>query len=102
MPEEGRTLIGMPALLCYGQGGAWCKHGWSFIGNGQKVQTAILKDGDRLSVGPYVLVFEIANAQHTYKPVIERTIGRMREACLAGNRPTLWGGCSKPGCSIRC
>jgi pSer/pThr/pTyr-binding forkhead associated (FHA) protein len=39
--------------------------------NGQKVQTAILKDGDRLSVGPYVLVFEIANAQHTYKPVME-------------------------------
>ncbi len=39
--------------------------------NGHKVQTAILKDGDRLSVGPYVLVFEIENAQHTYKPVME-------------------------------
>ncbi len=25
------------------------------------------------------------------RQVIERTIGRMREVCLAGNRPTLWG-----------
>ncbi len=39
--------------------------------NGNKVQTAILKDGDRLTVGPYKLVFEIENALHTYKPVME-------------------------------
>ncbi len=39
--------------------------------NGNRVQAAVLKDGDRLTVGPYTLVFEIENAMHTYKPVME-------------------------------
>ena len=39
--------------------------------NGKKVQEAVLKDGDRLAVGPYVLVFEMADAAQPYKPVIQ-------------------------------
>ena len=39
--------------------------------NGARVKEAVLKDGDRLSVGPYVLVFEIAGAAQPYRPVIQ-------------------------------
>ena len=35
--------------------------------NGSKVSEAVLKDGDRLTVGPYTLVFEIAEAAQSYK-----------------------------------
>ena len=39
--------------------------------NGKRVREAKLKDGDRLGIGPYILVFEIEKALHTYKPVLE-------------------------------
>jgi pSer/pThr/pTyr-binding forkhead associated (FHA) protein len=39
--------------------------------NGAKVREAVLKDGDRLTVGPYTLVFEIAEAAQPYRPVIQ-------------------------------
>ncbi len=38
--------------------------------NGKKVPEAVLTDGDRLNVGPYVLVFEIEGADKPYKPVV--------------------------------
>lgn len=39
--------------------------------NGSKTKESILKDGDRLTVGPYTLVFEIADAGVHYKPRIQ-------------------------------
>ena len=55
-------------------------HGWNirdldsrnglFV-NGNKVQEAVLLDGDRLAIGPYTLVFQIAEAARPYKPVMQ-------------------------------
>ncbi len=39
--------------------------------NGRKVEESVLKDGDRLMIGPYTLVFEIEKASQPYKPVIQ-------------------------------
>lgn len=39
--------------------------------NGSKVMEAFLQDGDRLQIGPYTLVFEIAEAAQHYRPVIQ-------------------------------
>ena len=39
--------------------------------NGQKVQEAVLQDGDKLAIGPYTLVFQIAEAAQPYKPVLQ-------------------------------
>lgn len=39
--------------------------------NGGKVREAFLKDGDRLMIGPYTLVFEIAEAAQPYKPMLQ-------------------------------
>lgn len=38
--------------------------------NGTKVDQAFLKDGDKLVVGPYVLIFQIKEAGEPYKPVV--------------------------------
>jgi pSer/pThr/pTyr-binding forkhead associated (FHA) protein len=39
--------------------------------NGKRVVEVDLSDGDRLSIGPYTLVFEIAEAGRTYKPMLQ-------------------------------
>ena len=39
--------------------------------NGSKVKEAILQDGDRLMIGPYTLVFQIAEAAQPYTPVLQ-------------------------------
>lgn len=39
--------------------------------NGKKVRESVLRDGDRLMIGPYTLVFQIAEAAQPYKPVIQ-------------------------------
>lgn len=39
--------------------------------NGNKDRESFLQDGDRLKIGPYILVFEIAKATAHYKPVIQ-------------------------------
>jgi len=39
--------------------------------NGSKVREAFLQDGDRLTIGPYTLAFEIADAAQPYKPMIQ-------------------------------
>ena len=39
--------------------------------NGNKVHEAVLLDGDRLTIGPYTLVFQIAEAAQPYKPVMQ-------------------------------
>lgn len=39
--------------------------------NGSKIRETLLKDGDRLMIGPYMLVFEIAEASHPYKPFLQ-------------------------------
>ena len=39
--------------------------------NGRKVREAMLQDGDRMMIGPYTLVFQIAEAAQPYKPVIQ-------------------------------
>jgi pSer/pThr/pTyr-binding forkhead associated (FHA) protein len=39
--------------------------------NGRPVQEAILKDGDKLKVGPYTLVFEVEEAGHPYTPRLQ-------------------------------
>jgi len=39
--------------------------------NGSKVREAVLKDGDRLMIGPYTLVFEIAGAAQPYTPKLQ-------------------------------
>lgn len=39
--------------------------------NGSKVREALLQDGDKLMVGPYTLVFELADATDHYKPRIQ-------------------------------
>lgn len=39
--------------------------------NGSKKREAILKSGDRLTIGPYALIFEITEASTPYKPVIQ-------------------------------
>jgi pSer/pThr/pTyr-binding forkhead associated (FHA) protein len=39
--------------------------------NGQKVREAVLQDGDSLTVGPYTLVFQIAEAAQSYKPILQ-------------------------------
>ena len=39
--------------------------------NGGKVREAFLKDGDRLMVGSYTLVFEIAEAAQPYTPRLQ-------------------------------
>jgi len=39
--------------------------------NGKKVREAVLQDGDRLTIGPYTLVFQIAEAAQNYKPVLQ-------------------------------
>lgn len=38
--------------------------------NGRKVSETALADGDKLHVGPYLLVFEIEGAEKPYKPVV--------------------------------
>ena len=57
--------------------------------NGAKVQEAKLKDGDRLALGPYTLVFEIEKAQHTYKPVMEIDVSSKaaQQTMQTPNRP---------------
>ncbi len=39
--------------------------------NDKKVQEAILKDGDQMTIGPYALVFQIAEAANPYKPIMQ-------------------------------
>lgn len=39
--------------------------------NGVRVHESVVKDGDRLTVGPYTLVFEIAAAGSPYKPLLQ-------------------------------
>ena len=39
--------------------------------NGRKVRESVLQDGDRLMIGPYTLVFQIAEAAQNYKPVLQ-------------------------------
>lgn len=39
--------------------------------NGSKVREALLNDGDKLTIGPYTLVFEIAEAAAPYKPMLQ-------------------------------
>lgn len=39
--------------------------------NGKKVRESVLRDGDRLMIGPYTLVFQIAEATQPYKPVLQ-------------------------------
>ena len=39
--------------------------------NGKPAKEAFLRDGDRIGVGPYVLVFEIAEAGRPYKPMLQ-------------------------------
>ena len=39
--------------------------------NGRKVREAMLQDGDRMMIGPYTLVFQIAEAAQPYKPVFQ-------------------------------
>ena len=39
--------------------------------NGKKVREAMLLDGDRMMIGPYTLVFQIAEAAQPYKPVFQ-------------------------------
>lgn len=39
--------------------------------NGIRTREAILQDGDQMKVGPYTLVFEIADAAAPYKPLIQ-------------------------------
>ena len=39
--------------------------------NGKKVQEALLQDGDRLMIGPYTVVFQIAEAAHDYTPILQ-------------------------------
>lgn len=47
--------------------------------NGNKVREAVLQDGDQLVVGPYTLVFEIADAAAHYKPVIKIDVSTSAE-----------------------
>lgn len=58
----------------------WTSRGWcardlnsrnGLFVNGSKVHEAILKDGDRLTVGTYTLVFEIAGAAQPYTPRLQ-------------------------------
>ncbi len=39
--------------------------------NGKRVREATVRNGDRLSVGPYVLVFETVGAGQSYKPLLQ-------------------------------
>lgn len=39
--------------------------------NGHRVQESPLRDGDRLAIGPYTLVFQVAAAAQPYKPMLE-------------------------------
>lgn len=39
--------------------------------NGKRVAEAILKDGDQLLIGPYVLIFEIEGASYPYHPKLQ-------------------------------
>ena len=39
--------------------------------NGAKVRESLLKDGDRLAIGPYILIFQIAEATQPYKPILQ-------------------------------
>lgn len=58
----------------------WTPQGWSvkdldsrnglFV-NGKKAREAVLKDGDKLLVGPYELVLEIEEAAQPYKPILQ-------------------------------
>jgi len=38
--------------------------------NGKKVQETVLLDGDSLMIGTYTLVFQIAEASQSYKPIL--------------------------------
>jgi adenylate cyclase len=39
--------------------------------NGRRVRETTLQDGDRLTIGPYTLVFETAEAGRPYKPLLQ-------------------------------
>lgn len=39
--------------------------------NGKPLRESLLQDGDKLSIGPYTLVFEIAAAGSPYKPLLQ-------------------------------
>ena len=39
--------------------------------NGRRVQETNVQDGDRLTIGPYTLVLEIAEAGKPYKPLLQ-------------------------------
>ena len=39
--------------------------------NGSKVQETIVKDGDRITVGPYMLVLEITETVFSYRPRLQ-------------------------------
>ena len=47
--------------------------------NDKKVQEAIIKEGDRLIIGPYTLVFEIERAAQPYKPVLNIDVSESNE-----------------------
>lgn len=55
--------------------------------NGKKVEEAFLKDGDKLAVGPYVLVFQIKEAGGPYKPVVNIDLSTLaaQQTILARN-----------------
>ena len=39
--------------------------------NGRLIREADVRDGDRLTIGPYTLVFELVEAGQPYKPLLE-------------------------------
>ena len=57
--------------------------------NGHRVQESPLRDGDRLVIGPYTLVFQVAAAAQPYKPMLEIdvTTNAARQTMLARKPP---------------
>lgn len=47
--------------------------------NDKKVLEAMLVDGDRLTIGPYTLVFEIERAAQPYKPILNIDVSESNE-----------------------
>jgi pSer/pThr/pTyr-binding forkhead associated (FHA) protein len=53
--------------------------------NGRRVQEAVLRSGDQLTIGPYTVVFELVDANRPFTPRMELDVSRQAQEKTMGN-----------------